>query len=57
MNKEQEQAFWDTIRVLHDIDILSHVMLIGSLSPLSRLGLLGGMVREMGFGGNYEKNR
>lgn len=30
MNKEQEQAFWDTIRVLHDIDILSHVMLIGS---------------------------
>lgn len=30
MNKEQEQAFWDTIKVLHDIEILSHVMLIGS---------------------------
>ena len=30
MNKEQEQAFWDTIKVLHELDILSHVMLIGS---------------------------
>ena len=30
MNKEQEQAFWDTIKVLHDLDILPHIMLIGS---------------------------
>ena len=30
MNKDQEQAFWDTIRVLHEQDVLSHVMLIGS---------------------------
>ncbi|MDP3447186.1 MAG: GSU2403 family nucleotidyltransferase fold protein [Eubacteriales bacterium] len=30
MNKEQEQAFWDTIKVLHELDVLPHVMLIGS---------------------------
>jgi hypothetical protein len=30
MNQEQEQAFWDTIKVLHELDVLSHVMLIGS---------------------------
>jgi len=30
MNKEQEQAFWDTIKVLQELDVLSHVMLIGS---------------------------
>ena len=30
MNKDQEQAFWDTVRVLHEQDVLSHVMLIGS---------------------------
>ena len=30
MMKEQQQAFWDTIRVLHELDILPHVMLIGS---------------------------
>lgn len=30
MNKGQEQAFWDTIKVLQELDVLSHVMLIGS---------------------------
>jgi len=30
MNREQEQAFWDTIKVLHELDILPHIMLIGS---------------------------
>ncbi len=30
MNREQEQAFWDTIKVLDELDVLSHVMLIGS---------------------------
>lgn len=30
MTKEQEQAFWDTIRVLNELEILPHVMLIGS---------------------------
>ena len=30
MNQDQEQAFWDTIRVLHELDILPHIMLIGS---------------------------
>jgi len=30
MNREQEQAFWDTIKVLHELDVLPHIMLIGS---------------------------
>ena len=30
MNREQEQAFWETIKVLHELDILPHIMLIGS---------------------------
>jgi len=30
MNQNQEQAFWDTIRVLHELDVLPHIMLIGS---------------------------
>lgn len=30
MNREQEQAFWDTIKVLSELDILPHIMLIGS---------------------------
>ncbi len=30
MNREQEHAFWDTIKVLHELDILPHIMLIGS---------------------------
>ena len=30
MNREQEQAFWDTIKVLHELGVLPHVMLIGS---------------------------
>jgi len=30
MNRAQEQAFWDTIKVLHEQDVLPHVMLIGS---------------------------
>ncbi len=30
MNKEQQQAFWDTIKTLHELDILPYIMLIGS---------------------------
>ena len=30
MIREQEQAFWDTIKVLHELDVLPHIMLIGS---------------------------
>lgn len=30
MNREQKQAFWDTIKVLSELDILPHIMLIGS---------------------------
>lgn len=30
MNQEQQQAFWDTIKTLHEVDILPYIMLIGS---------------------------
>ncbi len=30
MNQEQQQAFWDTIETLHELDILPYIMLIGS---------------------------
>ena len=30
MTKEQENAFWQTIKVFKDIGLLQHVMVIGS---------------------------
>lgn len=39
MNREQEQAFWDTIKVLHDLDVLPHIMLIGSWAEYLFSGL------------------
>lgn len=30
MNKEQQQAFWGTIGVLHELNVLPYIMLIGS---------------------------
>ena len=39
MNREQEQAFWDTIKVLHNLDVLPHIMLIGSWAEYLFSGL------------------
>lgn len=30
MTKEQENAFWETIKVFKEIGLLQHVMIIGS---------------------------